>query len=71
MVMTTLHEVHMAAGGEATTINASDYSDLVRTPHCDAFAFSETEQVALRLYDKLRELELEKSLLEAHAKGMS
>ncbi|KAF2687271.1 hypothetical protein K458DRAFT_361895 [Lentithecium fluviatile CBS 122367] len=40
-------------------------SDLLETPHSDALAFSETEALALELYDQLRELELQKSLAEA------
>ncbi|KAL1610278.1 hypothetical protein SLS60_001944 [Paraconiothyrium brasiliense] len=52
-------------------IGTNDYSDLLQTPHADAFTFSDTEQLALQLYDQLRELELEKSLLHAHAKDVS
>jgi hypothetical protein len=50
---------------------AHEHSGLLQTPHSDAFTFSETETTALELYDKLRELELETSLLEAHNAGMS
>ncbi|KAJ4377426.1 hypothetical protein N0V83_000251 [Neocucurbitaria cava] len=42
-----------------------DYTDLLQTNHCDAFAFSESEKLALELYDQLQELELQKSLLQA------
>ncbi|KAH7077799.1 centromere protein H (CENP-H)-domain-containing protein [Paraphoma chrysanthemicola] len=42
-----------------------DYADLLQTNHHDAFAFTETEQLALGLYDQLRELELQQSLLQA------
>jgi hypothetical protein len=47
----------------------SDYADLLQTNHSDAFAFSESEQLALELYDQLRELELEQSLLQAQQSG--
>ncbi|PSN66705.1 hypothetical protein BS50DRAFT_600382 [Corynespora cassiicola Philippines] len=53
------------------TQNASGYEDLVQTAHADAFAFSELEQRALDLYDQLRELELQRSLLEAQEQGIS
>ncbi|EAT84652.2 hypothetical protein SNOG_08376 [Parastagonospora nodorum SN15] len=43
----------------------NDYADLLQTNHSDAFAFSETEKLALQLYDQLKELELELSLLQA------
>jgi hypothetical protein len=49
--------------------NPNDYSDLLQTSHSDAFAFSETEKLALQLYDQLRELELQRSLLEAQNEG--
>lgn len=48
-----------------------DISDLLQTNHSDAFAFSESENLALELYDQLRELELQHSLLKAHESGMS
>ena len=51
----------------ARSQTASDYSDLLQTNHCDAYEFSDREQVALELYDQLRELELQQSLLEAQA----
>ncbi|KAF2444810.1 hypothetical protein P171DRAFT_359631 [Karstenula rhodostoma CBS 690.94] len=66
--MATPNHVLMGDGATAKAIDANDYTDLLQTPHSDAFAFSETEQFALQLYDQLRELELEKSLLEAHVK---
>lgn len=49
--------------------NPNDYSDLLQTNHSDAFAFSDTETLVLRLYDQLRELELQRSLLEAQEAG--
>ncbi|KAJ4349892.1 uncharacterized protein N0V89_008511 [Didymosphaeria variabile] len=61
----------MADSATTKAIGANDYSDLLQTAHSDAFAFSDTEQLALQLYDQLRELELEKSLLQAHAKDVS
>jgi arylamine N-acetyltransferase len=51
--------------------SASDFSDMLQTPHSDAFAFSETEALALELYDQLREVELQKSLIEAQRGGAS
>lgn len=48
-----------------------DYTDLLQTSHSDAFAFSESEKLALELYDQLRELELQQSLLRAHQSGTS
>lgn len=50
--------------------DSNDYSDLLQTNHSDAFAFSHQEQSALELYDQLRELELQRSLLEAQNEGM-
>ncbi|KAL1800473.1 hypothetical protein ACET3X_000815 [Alternaria dauci] len=47
------------------TQDASDYADLLQTNHSDAFAFSEAEKLALQLYDQLKELELQHSLIEA------
>ena len=69
--MATSNDVPMADSATTKAIGANDYSDLLQTAHSDAFAFSDTEQLALQLYDQLRELELEKSLLQAHAKGIS
>ena len=45
---------------------AGDISDLLGTNHSDAFTFTESEDLALDLYDQLRELELQQSLLKAH-----
>ncbi|KAF2033733.1 hypothetical protein EK21DRAFT_108861 [Setomelanomma holmii] len=45
--------------------NANDYADLLQTNHSDAFAFSENEQLALELFEQLRELELQQNLLQA------
>jgi hypothetical protein len=45
---------------------AGDISGLLRTNHSDAFTFTESEDLALNLYDQLRELELQQSLLKAH-----
>lgn len=69
--MATLTDVPMGDAATAKANSASAYADLLQTPHTDAFAFAETEQFALQLYDQLRELELEKSLLEAHVNGTS
>jgi hypothetical protein len=52
-----------------TPKNSNDLADLLQTPHSDAFAFSESEKLALQLYDQLRELELEQSLLQAQTTG--
>ena len=66
----TTDDVHMA--DRAAKPSLSDgFSDLLQTPYSDAFAFSEEEQRALDLYDKLRELELEKSLIDAVNYSMS
>ncbi|KAF2799565.1 hypothetical protein K505DRAFT_370878 [Melanomma pulvis-pyrius CBS 109.77] len=53
------------ADAAAAPQNPKDFSDLLQTNHSDAFAFSDTEKLALQLYDQLRELELQRSLLEA------
>ncbi|KAH7400571.1 centromere protein H (CENP-H)-domain-containing protein [Phaeosphaeria sp. MPI-PUGE-AT-0046c] len=53
------------ADATAKALDAGDYADLLQTNHSDAFAFSQTEQLALHLYDQLRELELEQSLIQA------
>lgn len=45
------------------------YQDLLQTNHSDAFAFTELEKRALALYDQLRELELQQSLLQAQQSG--
>jgi hypothetical protein len=62
--MTTKDDVDMV-DATAKAQDPSDYADLLQTNHSDAFAFSETEQLALDLYDQLRELELQHSLLQA------
>jgi hypothetical protein len=67
--MATKNDVDM----EDATIklrDPTDYADLLQTNHSDTFAFSESEKRALELYDQLRELELEQSLLQAQQTGM-
>jgi len=66
----------MATRGDVEMVDATikvqvpnDYTDLLQTNHSDAFAFSEAEKLALQLYDQLRELELEQSLLKARQSG--
>ncbi|KAI4633353.1 hypothetical protein J4E80_000718 [Alternaria sp. BMP 0032] len=68
----------MAAKGDVDMADAttktqdpSDYADLLQTNHSDAFAFSDTEELALQLYDQLKELELQQSLLQAQQSGTS
>jgi hypothetical protein len=46
-----------------------DFAELLQTNHNDAFAFSQSEKLALQLYDQLRELELQQSLLQAQEIG--
>jgi hypothetical protein len=67
--MATRDDVDMV---DATTKvqDPTDYADLLQTPHSNAFAFSENEQLAIDLYDKLIEMELEQSLLVAQQSGM-
>jgi hypothetical protein len=57
--------------GDATAIpqDAGDFSDLLQSNHSDAFAFTESEKLVLKLYDQLRELELQHSLLQAQQAG--
>ncbi|KAH6872948.1 centromere protein H (CENP-H)-domain-containing protein [Alternaria rosae] len=62
----------MAAKGDVDMTDATtktqdpnDYVDLLQTNHSGAFAFSDTEKLALQLYDQLKELELQQSLLQA------
>jgi hypothetical protein len=62
--MATKDDVDMV-DATAKAQDLSDYADLLQTNHSDAFAFSETEQLALDLYDQLRELELQHGLLQA------
>jgi hypothetical protein len=47
----------------------NNYVELLQTNYSDAFAFSDSEKLALQLYDELRELELQQSLLEAQQSG--
>lgn len=51
------------------TLDGGDIGDLLQTNHSDAFAFNETEKLALELYDQLQELELQQSLLQAQEAG--
>lgn len=69
--------INMATKGDVAMIDATaklqdpnDYADLLQTNHSDAFAFSESEKLALQLYDQLKELELEQSLLQAQQSGL-
>lgn len=55
----------------AKSQHAGDISDLLQSTHSDAFAFTESEKLALELYDQLRELELQQSLLRAQEAGTS
>lgn len=48
-----------------TNAHEADVPEELATPHSDAWAFSDAEQLALRLYDQLHQLELQQSLLEA------
>jgi len=48
---------------------SKNYTDLLQTNHSDAFAFSDTERLALELYDQLHELELQQALLQAQQSG--
>ncbi|KAI4927349.1 hypothetical protein J4E85_005859 [Alternaria conjuncta] len=59
------------ADATAKTQDPNDYADLLQTNHSDAFAFSDTEELALQLYDQLKELELQQSLLQAQQSGTS
>lgn len=51
------------------SLDAGDVDDLLQTNHSDAFTFTETEKLALELYDQLQELELQRSLLQAQQTG--
>ncbi|EMD60958.1 hypothetical protein COCSADRAFT_39666 [Bipolaris sorokiniana ND90Pr] len=62
--MATRGDVDMVDVG-AKTQDAHDDADLLQTTHSDAFALSDTEMLALQLYDQLKELELQQSLLQA------
>jgi hypothetical protein len=66
--MANAGDVEMAdATAEGRDPNTHD--DLLQTHHSDTFAFSEAEKLALSLYDQLRELELQQSLLQAQQSG--
>ncbi|PVI07329.1 hypothetical protein DM02DRAFT_608876 [Periconia macrospinosa] len=64
--MAATQDVIMTDGAAETKTVASDLSSLLHTPHSDAFAFSDLEERVLQLYDQLRELELQRSLIKAH-----
>jgi hypothetical protein len=68
--MATKQDVEMA-DTTAKVHEPSDFTDLLQTNYADAFAFSETEKLALELYDQMRELELQISLLRAQQDGTS
>ena len=71
--MATKNDVDMpdaGTGPQDPDPHSSDLSDLLSTNHSDAFAFSESEKLALQLYDQMRELELEQSLLRAQTSGI-
>lgn len=55
----------------AKSLDLSDVGDLLQTYHSDALVFTETENLALELYDQLQELELQQSLLRAQETGTS
>ncbi|KAL6706585.1 hypothetical protein ACN47E_005341 [Coniothyrium glycines] len=63
--MAAVHDVQMM-DATAKAPDPNDYADLLQTNHTDAFAFSETEKLALQLYDQLHDLELQQSLHLAH-----
>lgn len=71
--MATRGDVDMVDVGAKTqgakTQDAHDDADLLQTTHSDAFALSDTEMLALQLYDQLKELELQQSLLQAQQAG--
>ncbi|CAI6340462.1 unnamed protein product [Periconia digitata] len=56
----------MAATGDVIMSEGAIDSAILQTPHSDAFAFSDLEERVLELYDQLRELELQRSLIKAH-----
>ena len=66
--MATRGDVEMV-DATAKVQNPTDYADLLQTNHCDAFAFSESEKLALDLFDQLQEVELQQSLLQAQQSG--
>ncbi|KAJ4314167.1 hypothetical protein N0V94_006580 [Neodidymelliopsis sp. IMI 364377] len=53
------------ADASGKSLHAGDIGALLQTNHSDAFAFTESEKLALEQYDQLRELELQQSLLQA------
>jgi hypothetical protein len=69
--------INMATKSDVAMIDATakpqdtnDHVDLLQTNHSDAFAFSKSERLVLQLYDQLRELELEQSLLQAQQSSL-
>ncbi|KAE8860456.1 hypothetical protein PTNB73_08066 [Pyrenophora teres f. teres] len=64
-------DVDMVDAAVRAAPDSNGYAQLLQTNHSDAFAFSETEELALQLYDQLRELELQQSLIRAQQAGMS
>ncbi|KAK1911761.1 hypothetical protein P3342_013066 [Pyrenophora teres f. teres] len=58
-------DVDMVDAAVRAAPDSNGYAQLLQTNHSDAFAFSETEELALQLYDQLRELELQQSLIRA------
>ncbi|KAF2016142.1 hypothetical protein BU24DRAFT_492293 [Aaosphaeria arxii CBS 175.79] len=65
--MSTTNDVVMNENAPESSNTNNDYSNLLKSSHCDAFAFSDQEQLALQLYDQLKELELQQSLLTAQS----
>jgi hypothetical protein len=57
------------ADASGKSLHAGDIGALLQTNHSDAFAFTESEKLALEQYDQLRELELQQSLLQAQQAG--
>ncbi|KAF3038720.1 hypothetical protein E8E11_003295 [Didymella keratinophila] len=57
------------ADANAKSPDLGDLGDLLQTNHSDALVFTETENLALELYDQLRELELQQSLLRAQERA--
>ena len=66
--MTDHSTENVAAGVPA---QRSEFADLIQANKNDAFAFTEKERLILELYDQEQELQLESSLFEAQAQGMS
>jgi hypothetical protein len=69
--MATPGDVEMVDAGTKVQDANDDYAHLLQTNHSDAFAFTDTEKLALDLYHQLKELELQQSLLRAHQSGTS